>query len=90
MTILLGLVLSAVACAALYLSSPNQRLIATPWPRLLGRVTSVVAIVACWFVWRQAMSAVTAAFVLVTAVMLFAAACPYVGAWRSGRRKAGA
>jgi hypothetical protein len=83
---LLGLAATTLACLCLYAASPNQRLLAAPWPRWPARLASLVLLAGGWLALAQEMQRLTAAFVLGTALMLVLAVLPYAGALIHVRR----
>lgn len=83
---LLGLAATALACLCLYAASPNQRLWAAARPRGPARAACAAFLVLGWLALTQEMHRLTAAFVLVTTLMLVFALLPYAGALFHVRR----
>lgn len=77
---LIGLLLSLVGCIALYLSSPHQRWMPRPAPRLPARLGGAALLMLGWFSLSQALQLLTTAFVFLTFLMLVLALLPYTGA----------
>jgi hypothetical protein len=79
-----GAVILGSAC--LYLASPNQRWLAAPWPAAPARGAALVLLALGGYGLAQHMQAATAAFVLLTLLMLACAVLPYLGvlfaSWR--------
>ena len=78
----LGLAAAVLACLCLYAASPNQRILAGPWPRRPARMAGTALLLLSWLALVQDMHRLAAAFVLGTTLMLVLAVLPYAGAWR--------
>ena len=83
---LIGLAATTMAGLCLYVASPNQRLLAAPWPRWPARMVSMGLLVLGWLALTQDMQRLTTAFVLGTLLMLVLTVLPYAGALTHVRR----
>lgn len=77
--VLFGLLLTTLGMVCAYLSSPQQRWVALPWPSRPARLTGVLCALMGLWVLSAGMQALVATYVWVTALMLVGAALPYVG-----------
>lgn len=84
---LLGLILGCAGCAALYLSSANQRWLDTHWRAVPARVAALLLLAASGASLMREMQFITTMFVLCTLIMLLLAVFPYLGALRELTRK---
>ena len=82
-----GLVLVVAGSACLYLASPNQRMLARPWPRRPACVAGVLLLGSSQWALLQQMQPLAAVFCFVTVLMLALSALPYLGALVSLRRR---
>lgn len=83
-----GLITALPGCAALYLASPNQRWLATAWPRLPARAAGFILLLVGYVALLQTLQAAAATFVFVHWVMLLFVLFPYLGALHAVTTKA--
>lgn len=83
----LALLLALAGSICLYLSSPNQRWRSRPLPAVAARLVALALILISLFVLWLNTQPVVAVFMLCGWLMLFLVVLPYLGAWRSLRRK---
>lgn len=76
-------VLSLLAMALFYLSSPQQQWRATSLPAVPARIAGAVMTAAALVLWMHLHSAGTAVFILLTLAMSALVALPYIGALRN-------
>jgi len=81
-----GFVAVTAGCTCLYLSSPNQRWLAGPWPAGPARAAGAALLALGALGLAQRAQALTAVFIFVTAAMLVFVALPYLGAFLDARR----
>lgn len=79
---LIGLLAPLLGSTALYLASPNQRWLATPWPARPARAAGGLCLAVGLHALLQTLQAAAGVFVFVTWLMLLCVLFPYIGALR--------
>jgi hypothetical protein len=87
MNVGLAMLLAALGCASLYLSSPHQRLRATPLPTRPARASAGLLACASLYAFSRAMDTLPALFTFFTCTMLWLVVVPYLGAAFGTARK---
>jgi hypothetical protein len=86
-SVMTGLLASLLGSAALYLASPHQRWLATPWPRGRARVAGSLLLAAGLAAMLHTLQPAAGVFVFLHWLMLLFVAFPYLGALRGTHRK---
>ena len=81
--VLLGVLVTLVACLCLYLGSANQTLLTRPWPAGPARIGGLLGLILGLFVFNTTMQALAGTFTFVVVLILALSILPYLGAWRS-------